>query len=134
MGEEKEPKPKKAFEVKVIIWDDGEVDAELNEYRPNPSGRGAPGKWRVNATDFIRRMEETLGDPEQLTDTIYEAIGGAIASGQATKKFVSDQILASPIKEESKKEEPKKKKASASSSEESSDGMDFSGFDGEEKQ
>lgn len=76
MAVEKEPKPKKAFEIKVVVWDDGEIDTELYEFRENPSGRGAPGKWRQNKTDFTRRIQETLADPAILLTDVYEKIGG----------------------------------------------------------
>jgi hypothetical protein len=76
MPVEKEPKPKKAFEIKVVVWDDGEIDTELYEFRENPSGRGAPGKWRQNKTDFTRRIQETLADPAILLTDVYEKIGG----------------------------------------------------------
>jgi len=73
--EEKEEKPKKAFVVVHTIWDDGEIDTEMYEFRKNPSGRGAPGKWRLGAKDFKRRLEETLGDAETLADVMQENTG-----------------------------------------------------------
>jgi hypothetical protein len=72
MQEEKEEKPKKLFVVTHIVWDDGEVDTEMSEYRKNPSGRGAPTKWRLGSKDFKRRIEETLGDADQIGEVMSE--------------------------------------------------------------
>jgi hypothetical protein len=149
MGEEKEPKPKKAFEIKVIIWDDGEIDSEMVEFRANPSGRGAPGKWRVNDTDFVRRIIETLGDPDTLLGTIHDMIGGAVAGTDQTKQLISTamasvkavpeasaeelaELDAEHNTEPEKEEKPNKKKKKASGSDD--DGkMDFDGFDTDKK-
>ena len=68
--DEKEQKPKKAFTVVHTVWDDGEIDTEMYEFRKNPSGRGAPGKWRLGKDDFTRRIEETLGDSEQIGEVM----------------------------------------------------------------
>lgn len=35
-------KPKKAFQIKMTIWDDGAVDCDVREYRKLGTGRGAP--------------------------------------------------------------------------------------------
>lgn len=144
MGVEKEPKPKKAFEIKVVVWDDGEVDTELYEYRPNPSGRGAPGKWRANSTNFVRIIEETLGDPEQLLLKVFDEIGGNIAASAENKAEVSSQIAASrlsegetppessddePEKEEQPKESKKRRKAQASSDDQDGEDISFGEFD-----
>lgn len=40
--EEKEDKPKKAFSIKGVVWDDGGVDLIIQEYRKLGTGRGAP--------------------------------------------------------------------------------------------
>jgi hypothetical protein len=70
--EQEEAKPKKLFVVTHIIWDDTEIDTEMYEFRKNPSGRGAPGKWRLGAKDFKRRIEETLGDADQIGEILEE--------------------------------------------------------------
>lgn len=80
MNEEKENnKPKKLFEVKFTVWDDAEIDGELYEYRKTSSGRGAPGKWRMNGKDFRRRVEETIGDHEDILITFGEIAGKDIS-------------------------------------------------------
>jgi hypothetical protein len=131
--EEKEEKPKKAFEIKVIIWDDGEIDSELYEYRQNPSGRGAPGKWRLSANDFTRRMEETLGDPQLLLDATYDAIGGLTLELQDAKKTVGSVInnaQVTVVKEETEPKPSKKKKDTDLNTDLSStDDVDFGDFD-----
>jgi hypothetical protein len=38
----KEEKPKKAYMIKIVVWDDSEVDCDIREYRRNGTGRGAP--------------------------------------------------------------------------------------------
>lgn len=139
MAEEKEPKPKKQYEIKVIIWDDGELDSELTEYRQNKSGRGAPGKWRLTATDFVRRMEETLGEPEHILNDIHNIIGGANVDSQEVRKLVAEEIkdgkqVVEQVKET--EEAPKNKKSKKAKGNEETAGddpdvkdMDFGGFD-----
>lgn len=75
MSEEKAEKPKKLFQFTVTVWDDGEIDSEMNEFRLNPSGRGRPGKWRLGANDFVRRIEEILGDYDRLAEEWNKALG-----------------------------------------------------------
>lgn len=72
---QKEEKPKKMFTIVHTIWDDGEIDSEMYEFRKNPSGRGAPGKWRLGAKDFKRRVEELFGDPANLSDELVDNTG-----------------------------------------------------------
>lgn len=73
--EQKEEKPKKMFTIVHTVWDDGEIDSEMYEFRKNPSGRGAPGKWRLGAKDFKRRVEEIFGDPASLSDELVDNTG-----------------------------------------------------------
>ncbi len=143
MAVEKEPKPKKSFEIRVVIWDDGEIDSELYEYRQNPSGRGAPGKWRLNKTDFVRRIQETLADPaSNLLEDVYDMVGRDVANGEDVKALVaatptpSDSSKSEDYKVESTEQEPPKrgrKKKSESQSEETSEpdpeSMNFGEFD-----
>jgi hypothetical protein len=75
MSVEKEEKPKKAFVVVHTVWDDGEVDSELYEFRKNPSGRGAPGKWRLKPVEFVNRVGETLGDAATLVEEMTQNTG-----------------------------------------------------------
>lgn len=126
--EEKEQKPKKAFEAKIVVWEDGEMDVEMYEYRQNPSGRGAPGKWRLKANDFVRRIEETLGDPKLLLDTSYDAMGGLCLDSQELKDIVGEAVnnnkkkANTPAVEKVEDEEPP-------ATPPDSNDMDFGGFD-----
>ena len=75
MAEEKEDKPKKMFIIEHVIWDDGEVDTKLVEFRKTNSGRGAPNKWTMQPKDFRRRMSELLGSPEQINEILVRQSG-----------------------------------------------------------
>lgn len=74
-SEEKEPKPKKLFQIQITVWDDLETDAEMYEFRENPSKRGRPGKWRLKASDFVKRVGEVAGDYDLLLEEWSKAIG-----------------------------------------------------------
>lgn len=124
---EKEEKPKKAFEAKIVIWEDGEMDVEMYEYRQNPSGRGAPGKWRLKANDFVRRIEETLGDPKLLLDTTYDAMGGLCLDDQELKNVVGEAVKNN--KKKADKPAVEKVEEEPPATPPSSNDMDFGGFD-----
>jgi hypothetical protein len=72
---EREEKPKKLFTVVHTIWDDGEVDTELYQFRKNQSGRGAPGKWRLLPKEFKNCIEDTLGAAEEFGEIMQENTG-----------------------------------------------------------
>lgn len=131
MAEEKEPKPKKQYEIKVIIWDDGEIDGEMYEYRQNKSGRGAPGKWRLPALDFVRRLEETLGDPEHILNDIHNIVGGSNVTSQEVKKIVAENVTpkVEEIKQTPKGKQQKSKAGADESTDPDVDNMDFGNFD-----
>lgn len=136
MAVEKEPKPKKSFEAKIVVWDDGEVDVELYEYRDNPSGRGAPGKWRLSSKDFVKRIDEVLGDPRMLLDTTYDAMGGASLEIEAAHKKMNTPSVSAAVKPvedtpEAPPEQPTPKAEKKKKSEDTSpkDDMDFGDFD-----
>jgi hypothetical protein len=102
MPDEKEDnKPKKLFEVKFTVWDDAEIDGELYEYRKTNSGRGAPGKWRMNGKDFKRRVEETIGDHADILTTFGE-IAGKDISGIYKSENPSAEKVEKPKNKESK--------------------------------
>ena len=88
--EEKEQKPKKLFTITHTVWDDGEIDSEMYEFRKNPSGRGAPGKWRLGKEDFKRRVGEVLGEFDLLVEDMNKNI--------AAKEFASDLMTNDAIK------------------------------------
>jgi hypothetical protein len=70
-----EGKPKKSFTVIHTVWDDGEIDTELYQWVQNPSGRGAPGKWRKKPEEFIKALEDTLGSPKLLIEDMVSNTG-----------------------------------------------------------
>lgn len=55
---EKTPKPKKFAELKVVIWDDGELDMDLVLMEPREEGRGAPRKIGFKPSDYTKWMDE----------------------------------------------------------------------------
>lgn len=88
--EEKEQKPKKMFEIHHIIYDDGEIDTSISEYRKSNTGRGAPGKWRLNSRDFKRRCEEILGEHDQIVKLLIDHIGdGKIISSSNSSPVIT---------------------------------------------
>jgi hypothetical protein len=144
--EEKEDKPKKMFIIEHVIWDDGEVDTKLVEFRKTNSGRGAPNKWTMQPKDFKRRMTELLGSPEQINEILVRQSGlddsGPIGQvsiypvGTPEEDIEADtppMVDESDEKPQEKTEKPKKsdKKKSASNSSDSIDidSVDFGEFD-----
>jgi hypothetical protein len=77
MSEEdaKEQKPKKMFTITIDIYDSGDVDAIMCEYRKSASGLGRPQKWLLTAPDFVRRVEDLLGDYNKCLYEWNNAIG-----------------------------------------------------------
>jgi hypothetical protein len=92
-GEQKEEKPKKMFVVVHTIWEDGEMDTEMYEFRKNQSGRGAPGKWRLNGADFSKRVEELLGDPSGLLEEMSDATHlGSTSTPSSVKPITQPKV------------------------------------------
>lgn len=75
MNEElKEQKPKKIFTITVDIYDTGDIDETLVEYRQNKTV-GRPKKWLLSAPDFVKRVEETYGNFDAMLEDCNKAIG-----------------------------------------------------------
>lgn len=73
---EKEDKPRKVFELKLEIWDDGELTSSIVEIVPQD--RGAPKKWLLDRTDFIRSLKSQITTtPDLMKDEIVGVLGFA---------------------------------------------------------
>lgn len=115
MSEEdaKEQKPKKMFTITIDIYDSGDVDSSMVEYRKSASGLGRPRRWELSAPDFVRRVEELLGDYNKCLYEWNNAIGkeakqylGITTTPQIT--HVSTDAVVTVEKKEDKKETPPK--------------------------
>jgi len=141
MSEEKEDKPKKMFVIEHIIWDDGEVDSTMCEFRKSNSGRGAPKKWNLGPKDFHRRVEELLGASDQINEILSQNTGLVDISSVSVKQVLLDDVEEEPSTpqhivddEENKPQEKpakkdKKSKEAKSSSDEGLDDINFGEFD-----
>lgn len=75
--EEREEKPKKAFQLKIVVWDDGEVDTDIREYRKLGTGRGAPSLCGpLKPKQFI----DELGNYGISADTVFDTIKNDIVA------------------------------------------------------
>lgn len=117
MSEEKEPKPKKLFQITITVWDDLEIDSEMHEFRDNPSGRGRPGKWRLTASEFVKRVEEVAGDYDALSAEWNKAIGkgvkellGMTLMQRGSSSVAITKVETPTVKETEKPQEEKKSK------------------------
>lgn len=73
---EKEEKPKKAYLIKVIVWEDGEIDADIREYRKIGSGRGAPTLCGpLSSTDLEKGLKNYGLNVDGIKDTIATELG-----------------------------------------------------------
>ncbi len=142
MSEEKEDdKPKKLFVIEHVIWDDGEVDSSMFEFRKQNSGRGAPGKWRLGPKDFNRRVEELLGASDQVNEILSQNTGLIDISSASMKPVLLDDVEDEPSTpqhvvdedENHAQEKPAKKekktKESKSSPKDDLDNIEFGEFD-----
>ena len=79
--EETSEKPKKAYQIKVLIWDDGEVDCDIREYRKIGTGRGAPTLCGpLKAKELLDKLEFMGIDPKGVCEAMAEELG--IESGK----------------------------------------------------
>lgn len=74
MTVEKEEKPQKLYEVKLHIWDDGEIQADMVEIVRQD--RGAPKKWMLERADFQRSLKSQLSTTPQLIGDEISALLG----------------------------------------------------------
>ena len=72
---EREERPRKVFELKFEIWDDGEVTNSIVEIVPQD--RGAPKKWHLQPNDFKVSLKNTVSqnDPSHFGDIFLELLG-----------------------------------------------------------
>lgn len=76
MSEEESEKPKKAFQLKVIVWDDGEVDCDIREYRKLGTGRGAPALCGpLSPNDFKKSLDQYGLDSDGVCGSIAIEVG-----------------------------------------------------------
>lgn len=72
--EERAERPRKVFELKFEIWDDGELTNSIVEIVPQE--RGAPKKWHLEANDFKKSLRQQISEtPEVFGDMILESLG-----------------------------------------------------------
>ena len=84
MTTEKAEKPRKVFELKVEIWDDGEITTNITEIVPQD--RGAPKKWLLERADFIRSLKSQITQtPDLIKDEIVELLGFSSTKKAAAK-------------------------------------------------
>jgi hypothetical protein len=134
MSVEKEEKPKKVYQIVYTVWDDGALDTEIYHFKKSGTGRGAPGKWRLNAEQFRLSFEETLGSFPTIVADFNAGIG--LNTIQAVKypgvTLQSDQkkVETTPQPQPEKKSESKTDKKKKEESDDDLD-MDFGAFDTE---
>jgi len=96
--EEKEDKPKKAFQIKIVVWDDGEVDADIREYRKLGTGRGAPSLCGpLSAKDLTKALKNLMINPVGVRDSIAVELG--IESDESVSYDKEDTESATKVSE-----------------------------------
>lgn len=107
---EKEEKPKKVFTITIDVYDSGDSEASMVEYRKSPSGLGRPKAWQLTNVDFVKRVEEVLGDYTSLLSDWNQLIGkdakALAAFGNSSKVEIKSVDVKKP---ESKKDTLSKK-------------------------
>ena len=69
----KPQKPKKAFEVTITVWDDGEISNKLVEFVKKE--RGAPEKWLRKPDQFNASIKDKISEnPVLLLERIAEGL------------------------------------------------------------
>lgn len=67
----KPPKPKKAFEVTITVWDDADITTKLVEFIKKE--RGAPEKWMRKPDQFNAAIKDKISsDPLFVVEKIAE--------------------------------------------------------------
>ena len=75
----KPQKPKKAFEVNITIWDDGEFSSKLVEFIKKE--RGAPEKWMRTPSEFNASIHKQISErPTVLLEKLAEALNIDLAT------------------------------------------------------
>lgn len=142
--EEKEEKPKKLFTITIDVYDSGDSDSSMVEYRKSASGLGRPRKWELTPGDFVRRVEETLGDYSSLLSDWNNLIGKSskelagltLASLAASSAIASSNTIKTvQVKQgsqdnvETKKSKTKRNQNESESESDMTEDMDFGSFD-----
>lgn len=136
MGIEKEEKPKKVFSITIDVYDSGDIDTSMVEYRKSPSGLGRPKAWQLTSNDFVRRVEEVLGDYDQFSEDWNKKIGkGAKQLLSFQMGSPTLQISTSPVepKKEDTKTIKKEKNKETSKDEIDTEDIEFGEFDPDKK-
>lgn len=81
----KPQKPKKAFEVNITIWDDGEITNRLVEFIKKE--RGAPEKWMRTPTEFNQGIHKQISERptvllEELAKCLNIDLAALLAAGR----------------------------------------------------
>lgn len=85
----KAQKPKKAFELKVTVWDDGEITSEQIEFIQRE--RGAPQKWMRKPDQFNAAIKEKISEnPVILLEKISECMSINLSALLAARPKVED--------------------------------------------
>jgi len=136
--EEKEEKPKKLFTITIDVYDTGDSDSSMVEYRKSASGLGRPRKWELTPGDFVRRVEETLGDYSSLLSDWNNLIGKSskelagltLASLAASSAIASSNTIKTvQVKDNVETKKSKTKRNQNESESDMTEDMDFGSFD-----
>jgi hypothetical protein len=85
----KPQKPKKAFEITVTIWDDGEISHKPVEFIKKE--RGAPEKWMRTPAQFNASIKEKISEnPTLLLESIAECLSINLSAFIASRPKVED--------------------------------------------
>jgi hypothetical protein len=69
----KPQKPKKAYEITITVWDDGEISNKLVEFVKKE--RGAPEKWLRTPDKFNESIKKNISEnPIVLLDKLAECL------------------------------------------------------------
>lgn len=87
----KPAKPKKAYEVTITIWDDGEITNKMVEFIKKE--RGAPEKWLRKPEQFNASIKQNISEnPIVLVEKIAECLNIRLS-----------ELLKPAVKQEEKK-------------------------------
>lgn len=86
----KPQKPKKAFELTVTVWDDGEITNKMVEFIKKE--RGAPEKWMRKPEQFNASIKEKISDnPVLLLEKIAESLNINLSAFLVAKSRANDE-------------------------------------------
>jgi hypothetical protein len=83
--DEKPQKPKKAFEMTITVWDDGELTNKLVKFVKKE--RGAPEKWLCKPEQFSDAIKKNISeDPRYLLIEIAKSLNLDLGTIQQIKE------------------------------------------------